>query len=1223
MSGLSVKELLTKLRRLNVTLSVEGERLKLNAPAGVITSELSAELTLRKAEILKILQEESAVAKPGTQIIPRIPRDTDLPLSFAQQRLWFLSQMEGASEAYHVPRAVRLKGKLDRTALRRALDRILARHEALRTSFAEVAGEPVQRITAAEDSLFPLVEHDLRNHGDAKAELDRLTELEVSAPFDLGTGPLIRGRLVQIDDDEHVLMIVMHHIASDAGSVNLLYNELSALYSAFARGEGDPLPDLEVQYADYAAWQKQRLSSDVMEQQANYWKSALAGAPATLELPTDHPRPAVQNHDGAFEHLVLDETLTSGLKEFSRRNRITPFMSLMAAWAVMLSRLSGQQDVLIGMPSGNRGQKETEQLIGFFVNTLVVRLDLSGSPSVRELLERTKAQILAALRHQDIPFERIVALTHPTRSLAQSPLFQVMLAWQGNDEVLELPGIETEALPEPRLSAIFDLTLYMQEEGTTIRGGVEYATALFEKPTIERFVGYLHTLLRAMIANESELIDRLPMLSEAEQQRLIVDWNRTERDYPGEIPLAAQVEDQASKTPDSIAVVFGDESLTYRELNQRANQLARELVKHGAGPDQLVGIFVDRSLDMMVTLLAIVKSGAGYVPMDPYLPAARLQFMMEESGMRLIATQKNLLSELPAFQGHVITLEDDEWRKNSNENLNVEVSPECVAYVIYTSGSTGRPKGVELSYRSLLNLLWSVQDWLNFSASDRLLAVTTISFDIASADIWLPWLVGATTILASREAAADGTQLRALMEKHDVTFLQATPVTWWLLLGAGWRGKPSLQIVCTGEAMPRELAAKLVPLVGKLWNLYGPTETTIWSTGYLVEGSEPSVLIGRPVANTQCYILNDQRQLTPTGSAGELYIAGDGLARGYLKRPDLTAEKFVPDPFSSKSGARMYRTGDLARYLPDGNIECLGRSDHQVKIRGYRIELDEIQLALSRLPKIGQCVVVVREKAPGDPHLAAFYTLNDCARPTVPELRAGLRESLPDYMVPEYYVELDELPLTYNGKIDRKALPDPFVAAVEASSKISPELAAAESLLGEHPQIAAVALVQAPGSSADTRPVAFVVPNGSDEPPVIALRKHLRGRCPERAIPDKVIYLEALPLNGLNGVDRARLIEMEWGPGAADGQTISESDLPQTEAEVTLAAIWRELLKVPHVGTGDKFFDLGGHSLLSIQMISRVDSKTGYRFNLRDVLTDTLGHLANKMVDVSKKDLSR
>lgn len=1210
MSDLSTVEFLASLRAQNVALSADGDRLRLNAPAGAITPDLRNEIASRKAEILKLLQTGSVDTLPQTQTIPRVPRDKQLPLSFAQQRLWFLTQMEGVSEAYHIPRGVRLKGNLDRGALRRALNCILARHEALRTTFTEIDGEPRQRIRPVEDSSFLLVEHDLRLQENAKGELDRLIQLEVCSSFDLGAGPLIRGRLIQLSDDEHVLLMNMHHIVSDAWSVAVLFKELSALYAADLRGEPNPLPELDVQYADFAVWQRQHLKDDVLGPQASYWKTALAGAPAVLELPTDHPRPALQSYSGAFEELLLGEQLTAQIKEFSRRHRVTPFMTLMAAWAVMLERVSGQQDVLIGIPAGNRGRKEIEDVIGFFVNTLVVRLDLSGSPTVKELLEQTRVKSLGALQHQDIPFEQVVALVQPSRSLAQSPVFQVMFAWQSLAEILELSRLEVQPLRLPHWSAMFDLTLYLQEEGDTIVGGVQYATSLFERPRIQRYVGYFRALLEAMVADDSQNIDRLSMLPEDERKHLLIDFNRTERDYPGDLPLATQVESQVSKTPDAIAVIFGSESLTFRELSERANQLARELVKHGAGPDKLVGIFLERSVDMMITLLAVAKSGSGYVPMDPYLPPARLQFMMEESGMVLVVTQKDLLSELPKFQGRVVTVESEEIRKNSTENLNVQVKPEHVAYVIYTSGSTGKPKGVQIEYRALLNLLWSIQDWLQFAASDRLLAVTTISFDIAGADIWLPWLVGATTILASREAAADGTQLQALIERHDVTFLQATPVTWWLLLGAGWRGKSDLQIVCTGEAMPRELAAKLLPLVRKLWNLYGPTETTIWSTGYPVEDGESRVLIGRPVANTQCYILNEQLQLAPTGSVGELYIAGDGLARGYLGRPDLTNERFVPNPFSTVPGTRMYRTGDLARYIPDGNIECLGRTDHQVKVHGYRIELDEVRLALSRLPGIHQCVVIVREKTPGDAQLAAFYTLDEGARPAVSELRAGLRASLPDYMVPNWFVKLEQFPLTYNGKIDIKALPDPFTAPVDTVTQISPELAQAETLLAEHPQLAAVALIMPPTSSPDARPVAFVVTDGGEEPPVIALRKHLRGRCPEKLIPDRIVCLPELPLDDKKAVNRARLIEMEWGEGAA---LSSAGDVPQSDAEVVLAAVWREILAIPHVGVNDKFFDLGGHSLLSIQMIARVERETGCRFKLRDVLMDTLGQLAKRM----------
>jgi amino acid adenylation domain-containing protein len=1219
MSGLSATELLSKLRSLNVSLSADGERLRLNAPPGVITPEVRDELVARKAELLKILQQELSKPTLGTQMIPRISRGGDLSLSFAQQRLWFLSQMDGVSQAYHIPRGLRLKGKLNRTVLRRALDRILARHEALRTTFAEVDGKPVQRILAVGDGSFPLIEHDLRNVENAQAELDRHAELEVSTPFDLQTGPMIRGRLMQLSDEEHVLLIVMHHIASDAWSVSVLFQELSALYSSLLHGECDPLPNLEVQYPDYAAWQREWLSSDVQEKHASYWKSALTGAPAMLELPTDHPRPAIQNHSGAFEDLVLDAGLTTGVKEFSKRHRITPFMTLMAAWAVTLTRLSGQQDVLIGMPAGNREKKEIEELIGFFVNTLVVRLDLSGSPSVRELLERTKVQTLAALQHQDTPFERVVELVRPTRSLAQSPLFQVMFAWQSAEEVIELPEIETETLHVPHTSAIFDLTLYLQEEDNTIFGGLEYATALFEQSTIKRYLGYYRTILQGMIANDSELIDRLPMLSETEQRQLLVNWNSTELTYCREVPLAMQVEAQVARTPNAIAVIFGTEALTYRELNERANQLATELLKRGVGPDQVVGLFVERSTDLVVAMLAIIKAGAAYLPMDPIFPADRLHYMLEDSGAKWLVTQQELLKELPTFTGTVVLLEDQAWQGNVVVNPGKAVEPENLAYVIYTSGSTGKPKGVQIPRGALTNFLWSMREWLQLSVRDRLLAVTTVSFDIAGLEIWLPLLVGAQTVVASREEATDSNALRGLLDRHDITILQATPVTWRLLFDSGWKGKADMQAVCGGEAMPPEIAEKLVPAVARVWNLYGPTETTIWSTGFRVIDGHARVLIGRPIGNTQCYILNERLQLVPTGSVGELFIAGDGLARGYLNRPDLTDEKFVPNPFNADPAARMYRTGDLARYLPDGNIECLGRTDHQVKIRGYRIEPDEIQLVMSRLPKIGQCIVVMREKAPGDPYLVAFYTLKDGAKPTIPELRAGLRELLPDYMVPQYYVELDQLPLTPNGKIDRKALPDPFTVAGD-SVQIGAELTAVELLISEHPDVAAVALLQPPASLRDTRPVAFVVPNGSEEPTVIALRKHVRGRCPENLIPESVVYLQNLPLTSEMKIDRTRLAEMEWGTVALSNDLASLSDSPQTETEVILANIWRDILKVSNVGVADKFFDLGGHSLLSIQMIARVERETGYRFNLRNVLVDALGQLANRMSESLKKE---
>jgi amino acid adenylation domain-containing protein len=1056
---------------------------------------------VEREQLLKLARSLSLETKlPVMSPITHSERGGRLLLSFAQQRLWLLAQMEGASEAYHIPLGLSLKGDLDRAALRRALDRILARHEALRTTFALIDGEPVQRITAVEGSRFLLIEHDLRFHNNAKTELDRLTELEASASFDLEAGPLIRGRLIRISEDEHVLLITMHHIVSDGWSMGPLIKELSTLYGAFLRGEDDPLPDLDIQYADYAVWQRHWIEGDILKQQAAYWKTALAGAPVLLELPTDHPRPPEQSYSGAYAELVLDEKLTAGLKDLSRRHDVTLFMTLLAAWAALLARLSGQQDVLVGTPTANRGRAEIEKLIGFFVNTLVVRLDLSGSLTVSELLEQAKAQALAAQQYQDIPFEQVVELARPVRSMAHNPLFQVMFAWQGSAQGrLELPGLDVQSLQSPHKVAKFDLTLDLREAGNTISGGIEYATALFEKATIERYMGYFRTLLEAMVADDAQAVDRLSMLSDAERQQLLADWNNTVAEYPKDVPLAQLVEEQVERTPDAVAVVYGEQRLTYRDLNARANQLAHELLKQGAGPDQIVGLYVARSTDLIVALLAIVKTGAAYLPLDPLFPAERLGYMLEDSGARLLVTQQSLRRELPAFAGAIILLEDEDWQANPSDNPAIVVRPEHLAYVIYTSGSTGKPKGVQVPRGALTNLLWSMREWLQLNDLDRLLAVTTISFDIAAADVWLPLLVGAHTVVASHESAADGNALRDLLERHNITFLQATPVTWRLLFDAGWRGKPELQAVCTGEAMPPEVAAQLVPVVKRVWNLYGPTETTIWSTGYLVTDAQKPILIGRPVANTQCYILDGQGQPVPIGVTGELYIGGDGLARGYLNRPELTAEKFVADPFRGGE-ARMYRTGDLARYRADGNIECLGRVDHQVKIRGYRIELGEIEAVLKGQPEIKQAVVIVREDTPGDKRLVAYYTASPIGETEkgmigAEQLRAHLSASLPEYMVPAAYVRLESLPLTPNGKLDRKALPAP----------------------------------------------------------------------------------------------------------EADSYSTRGYEPPQGEMEMELAAIWARVLKLDRVGRHDNFFDLGGHSLIAVQVVTRLRQVLSRAVEMQDL----------------------
>ena len=689
----------------------------------------------------------------------------------------------------------------------------------------------------------------------------------------------------------------------------------------------------------------------------------------------------------------------------------------MAGWAVLLSRYSREEDIVFGATKTTRrsGSPGAESTVGLFLATLPMRVRVSPQLPLVDLLKEIRSVWISLRKFEHVP---LVKIKEASSVPAASPLFETFIVFENEHFGSALKN--NGAFDEKRSMTLREqpgfplaLTAYGDPE---LLLTIDYDSRRYTPAMIERIAGHLRTLLESMAANPESPVSRLEMLPAAEKRQILEGWNDTAVEYPrseprsyrekhgaasdslvgtlvevvkssaGYLPLdrfdSAEypravclhelVEAQAQRCPDKVAVVFGNERLTYRELNERANQLARELKKHGAVPDCLVGIFVERSIGMMVALLAVVKSGAGYLPLDPFLPPARLEHMISDSAVKVVVTQHELRSGLPVFSGTIVDVDDPGWRRNDTRNLPAEAKPENIAYVIYTSGSTGKPKGVEVPYGALMNLLWSVADWLKFGPSDRLLAVTTISFDIAGADIWLPWLVGAQTVLASREDAADGDRLRQLLRQHDITFLQATPVTWWLLLGAGWKGKADLQIVCTGEAMPRELAAQLVPMVKRLWNLYGPTETTIWSTGYAVEDGTAPVLIGRPLANTQCYILNEDGQPVPPGVAGELYIAGHGLARGYLNRPELTAGKFVINPFAVEPGAKMYRTGDLARYLPDGRIECLGRTDHQVKIRGFRIELGEIETALEAQPGVRNAVVVAREDTPGNKRLVAY-----------------------------------------------------------------------------------------------------------------------------------------------------------------------------------------------------------------------------------------------------------
>ncbi len=1003
-----------------------------------------------KPELMALAAAVQSAARSELPPIERVAREQPLELSYAQQRLWFLAQMEGVSQAYHIGMGWRLSGALDRAALQRSLERIVQRHEALRTTFKAVQGEPTQHIAPAHIG-FELQHHDLRAHA-AAPELQRLSEQEASAAFDLQSGPLIRGRLIQLGEAEHVLLLTLHHIVSDGWSRGVLSSELSALYSAFSQGQSDPLPALPIQYADFAAWQRRWLSGAVLQRQSAYWQRTLAGAPELIELPTDRPRPQRQDHVGGAIEFEFDESLSAGLKAMGQRHGLTLFMTLLAAWGAVLVRLSGQDEVMIGAPVANRRRSELEPMIGFFVNTLALRLDSSGSPSVAQWLERVRAQALGAQQHQDLPFEQVVELMRPVRSLAHSPLFQVMLAWEGQQAPApELAGLQLEPVPLVQNVAKFDLTLTLREQGGRISGELGYASALFDKATIERHVEYLRCIARAMLADPAQPLQQLQILPEAERQQLLVQWNDTRVDEPDRGRVHEQFERQAARQPSAVALRQGERELSYGELNARANRLAHHLIKLGVKPDDRVAIVLERSLEMVVALLATLKAGGAYVPLDPTYPAQRLRYMLQDSAPRVILTQGSVWAGLQqgstaqrvssSSSAPVLDLQDPEpaWAGEPGANplpSRTGLSPQHLAYVIYTSGSTGLPKGVMVEHGQLANLIAWHCSTFEVAAASRSSALAGVAFDAAAWELWTALSVGASLTMPSPADRED--PLRLLnwwqQESLDVSFLP-TPLA-ELAFIEGVDNSALKTLLIGGDA----LRGRIPPALNcQVVNNYGPTECTVVATSGRLDPLDRVAHIGRPISNSRAYILDRCGQPVPLGARGELFIGGAGVARGYLHRPELTSERFVADPFAAERDARMYKTGDLARYLADGNIEFLGRSDSQVKIRGFRVELGEIDARLAAIEGVREAVVLAREDTSGAKRLVAYYTAAERktagsglldAAPDAALLREQLAAQLPGYMVPAVFVLLGSLPFTSNGKVDRSALPAPDAQAL-------------------------------------------------------------------------------------------------------------------------------------------------------------------------------------------------
>ena len=1008
-----------------------------------INSQYSTDLSTEEFELLDYLLKDDEIELPQTLKISRRENLDPAPLSYAQSRLWFLEQLESESGVYNTGGAVRLVGVLDVAALTASLNGIVQRHEILRTTFAIADGQPVQVIAPTLTITLPVIDLQQLPDQEREEEVKRLAIKEADRPFDLTKGPLIRVTLLKLGQTEHILLLTMHHIVFDGWSREILVRELATLYENFSRGKYSPLPELSIQYADFAHWQRQRLPGEVLDRQLTYWKQKLADAPTVLELPTDRPRPAVQTFRGSTQFFELSPRLTQKLKQLSQKQGVTLFMTLLAAFQTLLYRYTNQKDICIGSPIANRNCHQIEPLIGFFVNTLVLRTDLSGNPSFQQLLERVRQVALDAYAHQDLPFEVLMEQLQPDRSLSYTPLFQVMFSLENApSEPFALPGLTFDPLEIDTGVAKFDLTLSMEETQQGLEGRLEYNTDLFDADRMTRTIEHWQNLLEGIVASPEQRISELLLLSEAERHQLLIEWNDTWAEYPSKQCIHQLFEKQVEQTPDAIALIYKNEQLTYQELNNRANQLARYLQKLGVGSEVLVGICVERSLEMIVGLLGILKAGGAYLPLDPTYPKQRLEFVLQDTQVPVLLTQQLLRNALSEPQAQFVCLDTD-WGAialESQENLVNQTQSENLAYTIYTSGSTGTPKGVTIQHDSLVNYIETACLEYEIKPSDRILQFASIGFDVAAEEIFSCLVRGATLVLRTDEMLSSIPDFLQQCRRLGITVLDLPTAFWHQLvseLDATMSLSKTLRLVIIGSesALPDRLKIwqQQVGQRVRLINSYGPTETTIGTTLCDLSKSiadETVVPIGRPIRNTQTYILDSYLQPVPVGVPGELYIGGVGVARGYFNQPKLTTERFIPNPFPTFNkgrlrGDRLYKTGDLVRYRSDGNIEFLWRIDQQVKIRGFRIELEEIETVISQHPGIRETAVVVREDRPGNKCLIAYLVYKQQPTLTITELRSFLKEKLPEYMVPSVFVQLETLPLTPNGKVDRRGLPVP------------------------------------------------------------------------------------------------------------------------------------------------------------------------------------------------------
>ncbi|MDF5736629.1 MULTISPECIES: amino acid adenylation domain-containing protein [unclassified Nostoc] len=1069
---MKLNQFLSELSKQGVKLWVDGDELRIRAPKGVLTQTQRELLALHKTELVMLLRSNMSVSDIDLPLV-RVSRELDLPVSFAQQRMLFFYQLDRNNPFYNESFQFRINGALSIAALEQSINEIIHRHEALRTIFPTVDGFAVQQIIPTLTINIPVV--DLQ--GLKEAEIQQIVTEEARQPFDLGKDPLLRVTLLRLGLETHLLILTIHHIIIDGWSMGIFIKELSALYQAFTTGSPNPLPELTIQYADFALWQRKWLTEELQQRQLNYWKQQLADAPPLLELSTDYPRPSVQTFSGAIKEFQLNSNLTAQLKTLSQQSGTTLFMTLLAAFAILLHRYSSQDDICIGSPFSNRNRTEIESLIGFFVNNLVLRTQIKENPSFSKFLTQVQSVVLDAHTHQEVPFEQVVEALQPERSLGYNPLFQVMFVLENFSlDTLELPGITLTPELVERGTAQFDLSLSIWATQKGLMGSWEYNSDLFKADTIARMTLHFQTLLEAIVAAPDQRVGELPLLTEKEQHQLLVEWNNTQTDYPNNKCIHQLFEQQVQRTPNAVAVEEGTQKLTYEQLNTHANKIAHYLQTLGVEPEVLVGICVERSLLMVVGLLGILKAGGAYVPLDPAYPSERLAYMLSDSGVKVLLTQQKLADILPQSQAKLICLDSD-WQALDTirlENPVTGVKPNNLAYVIYTSGSTGQPKGVMICHQSVVNYVAAkkVAYGMNSSDSeallpnaDRILQFSSISFDGAVEQIFICLSWGAPLVLRSDEMLS---YFRIFLQK-----CQEWQVTVLILPTAYWHQLVS-EIAATQESLPASV--RLVSVGGqavlpeklKLWleyvqqkqqghqlekppllmNGYGPTEATVEATicnlsELVLEETQLQVPIGCPLANVQTYILDQYLQSVPIGVPGELHIGGVGLARGYLNRPDLTAEKFIPNPFQKSEP--LYKTGDKARYLPDGNIEFLGRIDNQVKIRGFRIELGEIETVITAHPQVEDAVVIDSQDNLDNKRLVAYVVTREHSS-ILNQLRDFLKQKLPNYMMPSAFVFLDALPLTTNCKVDRRALRALDVESSDSTGFVPPRDAVEQQL---------------------------------------------------------------------------------------------------------------------------------------------------------------------------------